>query len=292
MKKGIAQLILFFFPVVVFSQSPDWGTLTALDKAEYIVTGKMQVENLKEGLGIIKITRVIKGEEKITKVKVQFSDRQERKQNTKQEEPPTYWYANGQEGMWILTHKNASGRYELRQANVYYETKWEKWIEEKLVLLNNRSWTENVNGMSGSVIIDSLGANKFYRFFYLCLKNNSDSTLYINTHYRIREKPQQRIQATITTPSGTNLDMMEIESYCHLGGEPGWPEPLKSDFVAVPPGKTVYLVASGILNCFLRDKEKGTWHFQSVFYNEGEVAGIKGTAWKGKIVFPQVSFEY
>jgi len=293
MKAALLLNLILLLNGKTFSQSPDWGTLTALDKAELIVTGKMKVTDLYEGLGTLKITEVIKGETKLKEVKVQFTNRYPRKENTKQEEAPKYWYSNDQEGIYILTGKNSNSRYELRQANVYLETKWKKWAEEKLLLLKEREWSVKENGLSGSIIIDSIGNNKFYRFFYICLRNDSDSSMMINTHYRIKESSQQRITASMQTPENNRIDMLSEENPdCRLRGEPGWPTPDLRDFRELKPGKTIYLVASGVLSCFLKDLSKGEYCFYSTYENKSVLTEVKGKIWRGKITFPVAGFWY
>ena len=124
---------------------------------------KMEIEDIQEGLGSIKILKVLKGEPKFSKVKVQFSNLHKSNRHTKRAEAPKYWYSQGQEGIFILMNKTSENRYNLRQASLYYESKWQSWIEDKLILLHKREWSTIKDGLRGSIIVDSIGTNKFYR---------------------------------------------------------------------------------------------------------------------------------
>ena len=289
-------LILYFiFQIQTYSgfgQSPNWGGIIQLDNSVAVIAGKMKIENLEAGFGIIEISKVIKGDVKLKSVKVQFSDRRKRERNTKQEEEPTYYYENNQTGIWVLVAQNNLYRYELRNTNLYYELKWEPWVVNKLELLNARKWTESNKGISGSVLVDSMGVNKWYRFFYLCLRNDTKASIFINTHYRIQEQESKNISATIITPKGQQIDMVNFNSTdCRLAGEPGWPTPMPSDFVELLPGKKMYLLANSEMRCFYQYPENGIFKFISSYTNSILPERIKNV-WTGTINFPETNFYY
>lgn len=296
-------IISFFIVVISFlclctslsGQNPDWGTLIALEQAQYVVIAKMHVEDLQNGLGTLKILKVLKGDKKIVEAGVQFSDRNKKDTYTKHKESPKYFYYEGQEGIWLLNNKNNEKRFDLRigQGILFYDKKWEAWIAEKLEVLKSRNWTSKKNGLAGSIIIDSIGNNKLYRFFNFCLRNDSNISLFINTHYRIKESSQSRFEAFIITPDSEKIDMINgNNSNCRLGGEPGWPTPTTNDFFELKPGKIIYLMASGDLKCFYKNPAKGIYSFHSSYFNDYISSEIKGKIWTGKISFPVSTFCY
>lgn len=251
------------------------------------------MEDLKEGLGVLEISKVLKGETSQKEVKVQFSNRYQKGGSTKQAQPPKYWYDEGQEGIWLLTNRNQIQRYDLRRNNLFYDKKWDTWIVEKLIALQNREWTTGQNGLAGSVIIDDAGPNKLYRFFYLCLRNDSKTTLFINTHYRIRDNDHSRYAAVIKPPRKKHINMINgNHPDCRLAGEPGWAIPTTRDFVELKPEQTIYLLASGDLRCFFRNPTRGIYSFQASYNNYYLSEEINGKIWKGKIKFPVVEFSY
>ena len=291
------RIIFIVISIITFSkplhgQNPDWGTFLVLDKSQSIVVGKMHVEDLWDGLGTLKVIKVLKGDNKLTEVKVKFSDKHPRKQNTKQAEPPKYYYFDGQEGIWLLFSKNNNQRFDLRFGNLYYDKKWELWIKEKLIILQNREWASSQR-LAGSVIVDSVGGNKLYRFFYLCFRNDSKSTLYINMHYRIQDSAQRRIQANIITPENEQIDMITGgNNNCRLAGEPGWPIPGNRDFISLKAGERMYLLGSGDLRCFYKKPSAGIYIFQASYHNYFTNKDINGKIWIGEIKFPVTKFSY
>lgn len=288
-------ILLLFINEILCGQNPDWGTLVALEKSQSVVVAKMHVEGLQNGLGTLKIIKVLKGNKTQKEVKVQFSDKNKKDTYTKHEDPPQYFYTENQEGIWLLLNKNSNQRYDLRfgQGILYYDKKWENRIKEKLVILQNRKWTLNNKGLSGSIIIDSIGNNKLYRFFNFCLRNDTNISLYINTHYRIKDSSQVRFNAIVITPDSEYVDMINGNSdNCMLAGEPGWLLPLASDFTELKPGKIIYLMASGGLRCFYKNPIKGIYSFISSYHNDYAGIGINGKIWTGKIIFPVCTFCY
>ena len=276
----------------VAGQAPYWGSYIALENSQAIVIAKMHIEDLNDGHGVLTVSKVLKGDENLQDIKVQFSNRHPSKYGTKQAEPPKYWYTEGQEGIWLLTSKNQFQRYNLMAKNVFFDKKWRAWLLEKLIAMERREWTRH-NGLSGSVIVDDAGPNKLYRFFYLSLRNDSNTPLYINTHYRIREDLHRRFEASIITPGKKRIKMVNgNHPDCRLAGEPGWAVPDIQDFVKLEPGETINLFTSGDLQSFFGTPIRGEHSFHASYYNDYESQEIEGEIWKGRIEFPVTRFRY
>jgi len=299
---GIFNLFLGEF--LLGQDYPDWGTLIKLDEAPAIVVAKMHVEDSIEGHGTLSVLEVLKGKQNLREVKVQFSDKRQKRNYRKDKPMPTYWYNEGQKGIWLLMDKDTFPRYELRQPKLYYDKRWASWIKEQLVSLKNREWTTS-QGLAGSVIVDDVGGNKLYRFFYLCLRNDSKKTIYINTHYHMGYDPDNKLfkfttgdryEAFIVTPDGEQFDMIKrnhryADDICLRGG-PGWAIPTTRDFAELKPGKTIYLPTAGDLRCFLRKSSKGTYLFRASYHNNYKINDFYGNIWTGEIIFPVAKFTY
>ncbi len=278
----------------VLAQDPNWGTLVSLDKAELVVEGTMRVENNNAGIGHLQIEKVLKGEVKSDFIKIHFADKKLVIPHTKQAEPPRYVYTDGQKGIWILHSKNNDQRYNLNQSNVYFEEKWMDWMRDKIRDLNLRKWTVSVNGLSGSVIVDDVGPNKSYRFFILCVRNDSTHPFYINTHFRIKEKEQQRFQAYIITPDKSKIDLLTgNDIHARMDGEPGWPSPDPRDMVLLQPGQKMYLPYYGRFYSFYKQPVPGQYLFHAIYLNQlKRLNKFDGKIWTGQLIFPETTFQY
>ncbi|MBW8048951.1 MAG: hypothetical protein FVQ77_01150 [Cytophagales bacterium] len=303
----IRLLIIWIFNIFLgeslFGQDhPDWRTLVKIDEAQAIVIAKMHVEDSIEGYGTLSVLEVLKEKQNLRVAKVQFSDKHKKRNYTKGIPMPTYWYNEGQEGIWLLMDKDTLPRYELRQSKLYYDKKWASWIKEQCANLQNRKWTNGPKQLAGSVIVDDVGGNKSYRFFYLCLRNDSKETVYINTFHRIVYNTHghsqygvshSRYEASIITPQQEQIDMINGHNPdILLYGMPGWVEPTTRDFAELKPGKTIYLPATGDLRCFLRKPSKGTYLFQASYHNNYKIDDFYGNIWTGEIIFPVARFTY
>lgn len=299
LKYFIVSIVLSYpsvYAVYAMGVAPDLYAVRYLDEAPLVVNGRIIQMDNKTGQGILRIDAVLKGRLSLKHVKIQASGAPRPHGYVKYAQPPRYEHHKGESGVYLFFKHDKEGRYDLRRHGAYYAKQWLRWVKEKLEFLKSRPWSEPVNGIKGSVLVGDGARNTAYRYFFLCLQNDSDKDQYIRLNFRLHatDKAHNLYEAKITTPDGLVMDLIEGyrsgKNRASFSGMAGWLLS-KNDFYKLPAGKRLYLPVHSSMFAFLPVAVEGDYVFKAEYKNQIDAKefGLQGV-WTGLIDFPPVRF--
>ncbi|MBM4043189.1 MAG: hypothetical protein FJ290_32275 [Planctomycetes bacterium] len=242
--------------------------------ADAVVVGKMTQVDKAAGTGVVAVSEVLKGPKELKEAKVKFSPMPA----GGLVHSAMISFNDGQEGIWILKSKDASGAYPLNYPLLRQDKSKLDAVKAQLAALESRKWSEPVNSLAASCLV-SLTPGGDTATGFVSVKNVGDRPVRVNTYVGART-----LAVTVVAPDGTGaqLDLYSWLERARLRA------PQASDYPELAPGAARNV---GPQHFSIPLGKKGEYRVKVTLSNadDAKTLGLKGV-WTGKITVPEVTF--